>query len=52
VRLLGDVALLGGRVSYTTKHDGKDREALYTDTSSVGTVAGCVVAGVVVAQGE
>jgi Domain of unknown function (DUF4440) len=32
VRLLGDVALLHGRVSYTTIEDGAKRESLYTAT--------------------
>ncbi len=32
IRILGDVALVHGRVTYTTIDDGTDREALYTDT--------------------
>jgi hypothetical protein len=32
IRILGDVALVHGRVTYTTVDDGTDREALYTDT--------------------
>jgi len=31
VRLLGDVALIHGRTTYTTVADGVEREALYTD---------------------
>jgi ketosteroid isomerase-like protein len=52
VRLLGDVALLHGRVRYTTKHDGRDREALYTDTYQRRDGQWRCVAGEVVAQGE
>lgn len=32
VRVMGDTALIHGRVTYTTKRDGADREARYTDT--------------------
>lgn len=32
MRIVGDVALMHGRVTYTTKHDGAQREAHYTDT--------------------
>lgn len=32
IRIVGDVALVHGRVSYTTVSDGVDRAALYTDT--------------------
>ncbi|WP_436536005.1 nuclear transport factor 2 family protein [Actinoplanes sp. HUAS TT8] len=31
VRVLGDTALVHGRVTYTTKRDGMPREARYTD---------------------
>lgn len=52
VRILGDVALLHGRVRYTTKHDGQQREALYTDTYQRRGHQWMCVAGEVVAQGE
>jgi ketosteroid isomerase-like protein len=52
VRILGDVALLHGRVSYTTSHDGVQREALYTDTYQRREGQWLCVAGEVVAQGE
>lgn len=52
VRILGDVALLHGRVRYTTKHDGQEREALYTDTYQRRGHRWMCVAGEVVAQGE
>ena len=32
IRLLGDVALIHGRATYTMLADGADQEALYTDT--------------------
>ena len=52
VRILGDVALLQGRVSYTTTHDNQPREALYTDTYQRRDGRWLCVAGEVVAQGE
>jgi ketosteroid isomerase-like protein len=52
VRLLGDIALLHGRVSYTTTHDNLRREALYTDTYQRRDGRWLCVAGEVVAQGE
>lgn len=52
VRILGDVALLHGRVSYTTKHDNVRREALYTDTYQRRDGKWLCVAGEVVARGE
>jgi ketosteroid isomerase-like protein len=52
VRILGDVALLHGRVRYTTRHDGWDREALYTDTYQRRDGNWVCVAGEVVARGE
>jgi enamine deaminase RidA (YjgF/YER057c/UK114 family)/ketosteroid isomerase-like protein len=52
VRILGDVALLHGRVSYTTKHDGQLREALYTDTYQRRDGQWKCVAAEVVALGE
>ena len=52
VRVLGDVALLHGRVSYTTTHDHTQREALYTDTYQRRDGWWLCVAGEVVAQGE
>jgi ketosteroid isomerase-like protein len=52
VRVLGDVALLHGRVRYTTTHDGRAREALYTDTYQRRDRQWVCVAGEVVAQGE
>jgi ketosteroid isomerase-like protein len=52
VRVLGDVALLHGRVRYTTTHDGREREALYTDTYQRRDRQWMCVAGEVVAQGE
>ena len=50
VRLLGDVALLHGRVTYTTTHDGQRREALYTDTYQRRDGQWWCVAGEVVAR--
>src|SRR5215475_5325902 len=32
IRILGDVALIHGRATYTLLADGADQEALYTDT--------------------
>ena len=32
IRILGDVALVHGRATYTLLADGRDQEALYTDT--------------------
>jgi ketosteroid isomerase-like protein len=52
VRILGDVALLHGRVSYTTNRDGQHREALYTDTYQHRDGKWLCVAGEVVAKGE
>lgn len=52
VRVLGDVALLHGRVRYTTTHDGREREAPYTDTYQRRDGRWMCVAGEVVAQGE
>ncbi len=52
VRILGDVALLHGRVSYRTTHDHTQREALYTDTYQRHDGRWRCVAGEVVAQGE
>jgi ketosteroid isomerase-like protein len=52
VRILGDVALLHGRVRYTVTHDGQQREALYTDTYQRRRGRWMCIAGEVVAQGE
>jgi hypothetical protein len=52
VRIPGDVALLHGRVSYTTTHDNVPREALYTDTYQRRDGRWLCVAGEVVARGE
>jgi ketosteroid isomerase-like protein len=52
VRILGDVALLHGRVSYTTSHDNVQREALYTDTYQRREGQWLCIAGEVVAQGQ
>ncbi len=52
IRILGDVALLQGRVSYTTTHDNVPHEALYTDTYQRRDGRWLCVAGEVVAQGE
>ena len=52
VRILGDVALLHGRVSYTTRHDGAQREALYTGTYQRRDGRWVCIAGEVVAEGE
>jgi ketosteroid isomerase-like protein len=52
VRILGDVALLHGRVTYTSKHDGGQREALYTDTYQRRGWKWLCIAGEVVAKGE
>ena len=52
VRILGDVALLHGRVRYTTTHDGQQREALYTDTYQRRRGRWMCIAGEVVARGE
>jgi hypothetical protein len=32
IRILGDVALIHGRATYSMLADGRDQEALYTDT--------------------
>jgi 2-iminobutanoate/2-iminopropanoate deaminase len=52
VRILGDVALIHGRVGYTTTHDRQEREALYTDTYQRRGGKWMCVAGEVVALGE
>jgi ketosteroid isomerase-like protein len=52
MRILGDVALLHGHVTYTTKHDGKRREALYTDTYQRRDGTWMCIAGEVVARGD
>ena len=52
VRILGDVALLHGWVSYTTKQDGQRPEALYTDTYQRRDGRWMCVEGEVVAKGE
>jgi ketosteroid isomerase-like protein len=52
VRILGDVALLHGHVTYTSKHDGEHREALYTDTYQRRDGKWMCIAGEVVAKGE
>jgi hypothetical protein len=52
VRILGDVALLHGRVRYTTTGDGQQREALYTDTYQRRERGWMCIAGEVVAKGE
>ena len=52
VRIVGDVALLHGRVSYTTKHDGMQHEALYTDTYQRRDGEWTCIAGEVAAKGE
>jgi ketosteroid isomerase-like protein len=52
VRIVGDVALLHGRVTYTTKDDGQQREALYTDTYQRREQGWMCIAGEVVAKGE
>jgi ketosteroid isomerase-like protein len=52
VRILGDVALLHGRVRYTTTRDGVAREALYTDTYQRRDHRWMCVAGEVVARGD
>jgi ketosteroid isomerase-like protein len=52
VRIVGDVALLHGRVTYTTKDDGQEREALYTDTYQRREQGWMCIAGEVVAKGE
>jgi ketosteroid isomerase-like protein len=52
VRIVGDVALLHGRVKYTVKDDGQEREALYTDTYQRRERGWMCIAGEVVAKGE
>ena len=52
IRILGDVALLHGRVSYVTKHDGERREALYTDTYQRRDGRWLCIAADVIARGE
>jgi len=52
VRILGDVALLHGRVRYITKDDGQPREALYTDAYQRRGDRWMCIAGEVVAKGE
>ena len=49
IRILGDVALIHGRATYTMIADGVDQEALYTDTyqkreGSWVCVAACAIA--------
>ena len=49
IRILGDVALIHGRATYTMLADGREQEALYTDTYQKrdGTwvcVAACAIA--------
>jgi ketosteroid isomerase-like protein len=52
VRILGDVALLHGRVTYTTTPAGEHREALYTDTYQRRDGTWMCIAGEVVARGQ
>lgn len=52
VRIVGDVAPLHGRVTYTTTHDGEEREARYTDTYQRRDGRWLCIAGEVVARGE
>jgi ketosteroid isomerase-like protein len=52
VRIVGDVALLHGRVKYATNSDGQEREALYTDTYQRREQGWMCIAGEVVAKGE
>ena len=41
VRVLGDVALVHGRVRYTTKHDGREREPCTPTPTRGATASGC-----------
>jgi hypothetical protein len=52
VRILGHVALLHGRVRYTARHDGQEREALYTDTYQRRANTRMCMAGEIVALSE
>jgi ketosteroid isomerase-like protein len=52
IRVLGDVALVHGRVAYTTVSDRIDREALYTDTYQRRDGNWLCVAANVTARGE
>lgn len=51
IRVLGDVALVHGRVTYTTIADSVAREALYTDTYQRRHGDWTCVAASVIAQG-
>ncbi|MFD9735211.1 nuclear transport factor 2 family protein [Umezawaea sp. NPDC059074] len=51
IRVFGDVALVHGRVTYTTVADNVDREALYTDTYRRCDGGWTCVAASVIAQG-
>ncbi|TDV51878.1 nuclear transport factor 2 family protein [Actinophytocola oryzae] len=52
IRILGDVALVHGRVTYTTVADGLAREALYTDTYQRRDGEWTCVAAAVTARGD
>lgn len=52
VRVMGDVALVHGRVTYTTVADGADRQALYTDTYQRRDGHWLCVAAAVIAHGS
>jgi hypothetical protein len=51
VRLLGDVALIHGRVTYTMVASGKEQEALYTDVYQKRDGAWLCVAACAIAPG-
>ncbi len=52
IRLLGDVALVHGRVTYVTTRDKIERQARYTDTYARRDGEWKCIAGEVVVQGE
>src|ERR1700761_2043979 len=52
VRVLGDVALIHGRVTYTTINDNVHRQALYTDTYQRRDGRWLCIAANVTARGE
>jgi ketosteroid isomerase-like protein len=52
IRILGDVALMHGRVTYTTISDRADRQALYTDTYQRRDGRWLCIAANVTARGE
>lgn len=52
IRVLGDVALIHGRVTYTTTSDGIERRSLYTDTYQRRDGEWMCVAAAVISRGD